>query len=247
MPTAHDSPARAAREALIAFVAVFVAVAVLVRINWTLPAVGHVGSACVALLFLYVPFWFAERRQLDVANYGYRRSPLAANLRLAAVVMLVVFPIFVAVYVGFYEYACHAPSAKALVPKGMCFKYRGWTQWHGPAIDAAFIEFCLVQLVVVALPEELFFRGFLLGTLEAHWPPARRWLGGGLGRALVVSALAFAVVHLPRGADPRALATFFPGLLFGWMRSKTGSILSCTVVHAGSNILVRLLEMMVMR
>jgi membrane protease YdiL (CAAX protease family) len=102
-----------------------------------------------------------------------------------------------------------------------------------------------VQLVVVALPEELFFRGFLLGLLERRFPPKRRVLGGGIGLALVLSALAFALIHLPKDGDPRALATFFPGLLFGWMRSATGSILASTLTHAGSNIVVKMLDLMV--
>jgi membrane protease YdiL (CAAX protease family) len=104
-----------------------------------------------------------------------------------------------------------------------------------------------VQLLVVGLPEELFFRGFLLGLLEKRFPPKRRFLGGGVGLALVLSSLAFAVIHLPKDGDPRVLATFFPGLLFGWMRSRTGSIVASTVTHGLSNILIRILDLSVMR
>jgi membrane protease YdiL (CAAX protease family) len=100
---------------------------------------------------------------------------------------------------------------------------------------------------VVALPEELFFRGFLLKLLEQRFPPARRLLGGGIGKALVIQALLFAIIHVPKDGDPRALATFFPALMFGWMRSATGSIFASTVTHAGSNILIRVLELMLLR
>ena len=37
-------------------------------------------------------------------------------------------------------------------------------------------------------------------------------------------------------SDPRGLSVFFPGLLFGWMRSATGSILAGTICHALSNL-----------
>ena len=57
---------------------------------------------------------------------------------------------------------------------------------------------------VVALPEELFFRGMLLRLLEQRFPPKRRFLGGGIGVALVLSAAAFALIHLPKDGDPRA-------------------------------------------
>jgi len=108
-------------------------------------------------------------------------------------------------------------------------------------------EFILTQFAVVALPEELFFRGLLLTLLEKRFPPKRRFLGGGVGLALVLSAAAFALIHLPKDGDPRALATFFPGLLFGWMRSATGSILASTITHGFSNILVRVLDLCVQR
>jgi membrane protease YdiL (CAAX protease family) len=142
-----------------------------------------------------------------------------------------------------------------LVPRGMCSRYGGLDALHAPPVtlmghtanQSLSLEFCLVQLIVVALPEELFFRGFLLHLLEKRFPPKRRFLGGGIGLALVLSAAAFAIIHLPKDGDPRALATFFPGLMFGWMRSSTGSIMASTLTHAGSNILVRVLDLMVLR
>ena len=62
-----------------------------------------------------------------------------------------------------------------------------------------------------------------------------------------LSAAAFALVHLPKAGDPRALATFFPALLFGWMRSATGSIAGSVAAHAASNIWVRLLDQTFLR
>ena len=118
------------------------------------------------------------------------------------------------------------------------------TTGTAPTLSA---EFVLTQFAVVALPEELFFRGLLFTLLEKRFPPKRRFLGGGVGLALVLSAAAFALVHLPKDGDPRALATFFPGLLFGWMRSATGSILASSITHGFSNILVRVLDLCVQR
>ncbi len=55
------------------------------------------------------------------------------------------------------------------------------------------------------------------------------------------------MIHLPKAGDPRALATFFPGLLFGWLRSATGSIGAAVGVHAASNICVRVLDEVLLR
>jgi membrane protease YdiL (CAAX protease family) len=240
---------------LIAFCVVGVLVAGLVRIDVTLPAVGHLGSALVAVLFLYVPVYFAWRRKEDLDGYGFHVEPLKRGLYTAAAAFAVIFPLFVLGYFAFYEIACRSDLLSNLVPRGMCSRYGGLDAIHlpnltlmgTPASQTLSLEFCLVQLVVVALPEELFFRGFLLQLLEKRFPPKRRILGGGIGLALVLSAAAFAIIHLPKDGDPRALATFFPGLMFGWMRSATGSILASTITHAGSNILVRVLDLSVLR
>ncbi len=245
MPTPDQR--RALRDALISWALVAALVAVLVQINITLPAIGHLGSALVAVLFLYVPVLVAWRRKEDLDDYGFHAEPVAKGLATAGVAIAVIFPVFALGYFAFYEISCNSELLAHLVPRNMCSHYGGLAGLHAPALTGKLAEFCAVQLIVVALPEELFFRGFLLTLLENRFPPRRRILGGGVGLALVLSSIAFAVIHLPKDGDPRALATFFPALLFGWMRSATGSILASTVTHAGSNILIRFLDLMVLR
>jgi len=238
---------RAGHDALVTYVIVAVLVAGLVRIDITLPAIGHLGSALVSVLFLYAPMLVLARRKEDLIDYGFRAEPIQRGLLTAALAIAIIFPIFAGGYFGFYEIACHSSLLAHLVPRGMCAHYGGLAGLHAPALTWSFGEFCLVQLLVVALPEELFFRGFLLGLLEKRFPPKRRLWGGGVGLALVLSSAAFALVHVPKDGDPRVLATFFPGLMFGWMRSRTQSILASTITHGASNILIRFLDLMVMR
>jgi membrane protease YdiL (CAAX protease family) len=263
------------RDSLIAFGAVLVLVTVLVRVNIELPLrMGHLGSALILVVFLGVPLLVAERRNEDLRDYGFHASPLGKGLAIAGVAVAAIVPVFTLGFFAFYEIACHSDLLSHLVPHQMCSHYGGLAGFHLPgfalfepsssgspgsieplrrlgsvtlAAPALSLEWCLVQWLVVGLPEELFFRGFLLQKLEQRFPPRRRILGGGVGLALVLSAIAFAVIHLPREGDPRALATFFPGLVFGWMRSATGSILASTVTHGCSNILVRILELAVSR
>jgi membrane protease YdiL (CAAX protease family) len=235
------------RDALFAWAIALVLVVGFVHINVTLPAIGHVGSALVAVLFLYGPMGIARVRHEDLDDYGFHAEPVARGLAFAGVAIGVIFPIFCLGYFAFYETACGSQLLAHLVPKGMCSHYAGLHGIHAPTLSLEFAKFCAVQLLVVALPEELFFRGCLLHLLEKKFPPKRRILGGGIGLALVISAAMFALIHLPKDGDPRALATFFPGLLFGWMRSATGSILGSTITHGASNILIRLLDLSVLR
>lgn len=234
-----------AKQGALAFAAVWLAVAALVRLPLTIPLVGHVGSALVALLFLYVPSEIARRRGEDVADYGFALGSVGRGLGHAALAMALLFPLFAAGTVAFYELACETGLA-ALAPAGLCARYQGLEAIHAPALDLRFLEFCAVQLVVVALPEELFFRGMLLSLWTRAMPARRRLAGVPFGWAAVLSSAAFAVVHLPRDGDPRALATFFPGLLFAYLRLRTGSLLAPILTHAGANILIRLLDLSVL-
>lgn len=237
----------AGRHALWAWLAVGVLVASVVRIDVDLPFIGHLGSALVAVILLYAPVVVAWRRGEDLVDYGFKLDPIGKNILYAGVALLVILPLFAAGYVAFYQTVCDLPTVRELAPPGTC---RGWHGFdlHAPRQSLASIaEFCAVQVVVVALPEELFFRGCLLKLLEERFPPRHRLWGGGIGVALVLSALMFAVIHLPKAGDPRALATFFPGLLFGWMRSATGSIAGSVGVHAASNIWVHLLDQLLLR
>jgi hypothetical protein len=245
--TGERAPDRqAGRDALLAWAAVAAIVAAVVRIDVTLPLVGHLGSALVAVTLLYAPVVVAARRKEDLVDYGFTSTPVGKNVLYAGVALAIILPLFAGGYVLFYDTVCDSRWLRDLAPPGTC---RGWHGFDPPAPRhvAALAEFIAVQIVVVALPEELFFRGCVLGLLERRWPPTRRVLGGGIGWALVLSSLLFAVIHLPKAGDPRALATFFPGLLFGWLRSATGSIAGSVAVHAASNIWVRVLDEMLLR
>jgi len=245
------------RDAIFAFIVVGVLVTALVRIDIRIPWIGQLGSAAVSVLFLWVPLRMAIKRDEDLDAYGFKADPIGKGIGFAGLSLAIIVPVFALGFFAFYEVACNSELLSHLVPRGMCSHYGGLAALHWPHValaehwppapDTLSAEWCLVQLLVVALPEELFFRGFLLKKLEQRFPPKRRILGGGVGLALVLSSAAFALIHLPKDGDPRALATFFPGLLFGWMRSATGSILGSTITHGCSNILAHTLELVVSR
>ncbi len=98
------------------------------------------------------------------------------------------------------------------------------------------------QLVVVAIPEEIFFRGWLLARLKRALPPTREVFGVSFGIAHVLSAALFALIHLAAVQSPYRLLVFFPGLLFGWLRERGGSTISPAVHHALANVLMHVLQ-----
>ena len=76
------------------------------------------------------------------------------------------------------------------------------------------------HLLLVALPEEVFFRGYLYDAFEEA------------GREPVVPvALLFAIGHFVIAPSPFRLLTFFPALLLGWGRRRSGNVYVPTAVH----------------
>ena len=144
----------------------------------------------------------------------------ARELGFALLVALVVFPPFV---VGFY--AWHRPTHPF-----------AWSP--GPDLGS----FVLTQLLLVGLPEEALFRGYVQTRLGDAWPTRARVLGTELSvPALLGQAALFAVVHLATEQHVEKLAVFFPGLLFGWMRARRGGIGASIALHALSNVLAYVL------
>ncbi|HJL49977.1 MAG TPA: MrtC family glutamic-type intramembrane protease, partial [Polyangiaceae bacterium LLY-WYZ-15_(1-7)] len=124
----------------------------------------------------------------------------------------------------------------------------GFHLWHGAAHPFRwnppedFASFAAAQLVVVGLPEEAFFRGFVQTRLGDAWPATRRLLGAAVHpAALLLQAALFALVHVVADPNPARLAVFFPGLVFGWLRGWRGGIGAAIVFHAASNVFSELL------
>lgn len=92
------------------------------------------------------------------------------------------------------------------------------------------------QLLLVALPEEAFYRGFLQTRLDDAWAPRFRVLGATLGPGLLVTSLIFALGHFLTIPSPARLAVFFPSLVFGWLRARTGGVGAGIAFHALCNI-----------
>ena len=118
----------------------------------------------------------------------------------------------------------------------------GYQWWYQPESFSLTLppnlgSFLLAQLIVVALPEEAFFRGYLQTSLSDLETRRIRILGASLapGSWLLQAAL-FAVIHFLVEPNPARLAVFFPGLLFGWMRARRGGIGAALALHATSNL-----------
>lgn len=155
----------------------------------------------------------------------------------AAAVAAVAFPLFALCFGAF------AGALPALPPglRGLLAPY-GPPGPFRPRLPPGFALQALLQLLVVALPEELFYRGYVQTTLRRALPGRGAVvLGARLGPGFLATQLLFAAGHLV-SLQPWRLGTFLPGLLFGWLRERTGGLAAPIVLHALSNLFLRLLE-----
>jgi uncharacterized protein len=233
------------REPLLAYAA---AIALAVGLFWAGRAAGFVQQimhGLIACTFLVGPRVAARwsGRPFDERAAGITLHPLGRGLRVLGVALLVTWPAFVVGFFLYYGGVCsgRGPAALWHAMAPLCSDWRGWAGFHLRMPDG-FAVLLLSQILVVAVPEELFFRGYLMSRFELRWPSTRRLLGAAVGWPLLLSSVLFAAGHFFVDLAPARLAVFFPALVFGWMRSRSGSIAPAALFHALCNVLSEILH-----
>ena len=188
--------------------------------EWTL--------AAVPFLFIYAPVALCRWRGVD--SYDYRIaipafSDLAAwkegFLQAGKVVAIILVPWLI----GYHLYQTvlfdHAPT------------------WRIPKDALLLVPY---HLFFVAIPEEFFYRGYFQTRLNEVFPRKFLVFGVPIGWGIVLASLFFAFGHSLVVVRWWHFATFFPGLLFGWLREKTGQPLAGALLHAWANVTVTWLD-----
>lgn len=107
----------------------------------------------------------------------------------------------------------------------------GWIPWM-----------LLMQIVLVAIPEETYFRGYLQRRFALRWPEQERRGFFHLSRANLLTSAIFALAHVVIGFQPGRLAVFFPSLLFGRLAERTGGLAASVTLHMLSNLMMHLVS-----
>ncbi len=132
----------------------------------------------------------------------------------------------------------HALAAAALIYPCFWVGFRVW--WNvgefRPAPLGELPSMALGELLVIALPEEAFYRGYLQTSLERELGKSVKVLGARVGVGVLVTSAIFALGHLLTELSPARLAVFFPSLVFGFLRARTGGIGSSLLFHAMCNL-----------
>lgn len=204
--------------------------AVVTACSWLLP--NSLSATGVSFCFLGATWWLVLRDEEEtVRHHGlalgglFESAPLdgrrilresSAALGRALLAGLIIFPPFI---LGYQHYW----GAK----NGFHFR-----------LPPTIADDLPNQILLIALPEEAFFRGYLQTALDKVWPPRWNILGANLGPSILVTSAIFAVGHVFTEPNLSRLAVFFPSLIFGWMRARTGGIGTSVFFHASCNLLV---------
>ncbi len=184
----------------------------------SVPFVAQTLPVWAAALFLYVPLFLLFRTGTRPEEWGITLRRFSLSVKLLLAVSLLFLPAYALLF----------------------WLYRSW--WFHLPVRVHFPHDWLLilsyHLLCVALPEEVFYRGYVESRLNRAFPQTLNLLSARVGFGWLYTALLFALGHYIISLRPESLATFFPGLLFGWMRERTGSVASSTAFHALCNATV---------
>jgi uncharacterized protein len=103
------------------------------------------------------------------------------------------------------------------------------------AIPPDLAEIIAVNILLVGLPEELFYRGFVQTRLERVWKVRRTIFGVPIDRTVIIVSGLFALGHFLGEWNPARLGPFFPAFLFSMLTRQSGSISGAVLYHGLSN------------
>jgi membrane protease YdiL (CAAX protease family) len=167
-------------------------------------------AAGVLGLQLYLPIWLCDRQHIDLQAIGlsgqHWRPALFGGLGTAAVCLPA------------YAVLSHWVLTHGAPLLGI--EAHHWRPLTGGAVALA--GQLPAQLLGVALPEEVFFRGYLQKQFKQR---------------IGLTAGCFALAHVVGHQHLAGVWTFFPGLMFGWVHRRwPPSLVGCVVLHTLCNL-----------
>jgi membrane protease YdiL (CAAX protease family) len=268
--TSPDEARKLARTALLTTVCLYGGYALLRRIPAPPLVAESLGVVLIAGFYFLPGIVLRDRPELarrwevgpEVPIPQWRRS----GWRWALYAALAIFPVFALLTWWFYAQVCAGDltlltpvlAIEAWTPAAgslerflgqQCRAHPGgfWPRgFYFPAVwisnyGLGFLQAVAIGLFAIALPEEVFHRGYLMSALEQRWPPKHRLFGVPFGWGAVLSSVLFALGHLVASPNTARLATFFPALVFAWLWRRSNSLWAPALFHVASNLLMDVL------
>ena len=209
---------RRPREVVLVFLLQLAAVIALVQVDRIIGLGGNL-HLLVGTVFVLLPIIVLDRTDRPYDRYGFSLGKLHVDALWVVIAAALLFP----------PIAYFAPTVWGM----------GETTFHW-TLPEGYPSMILVHLLVTALPEEVFYRGYLLGRLDDIFQRRITVLGARVGFGLPIQAVLFALGHFLVDFHPGRLAVFFPALAFGWLKAKRRTLGAPILFHAASNIFMEI-------
>lgn len=174
------------------------------------------ANILIAAVWLYLPIIFIAARKSGFSGLALDKLSAGQSIKWFAIVSITIFPVF---------YLAAGLGATGILHWQFNLK-----------IPDRFWSFVIGQLLLISLPEEFFFRGYLQGRLNQALGKKWKFLAAEIGPGLFIAAALFALAHFAFQPYPDRLLVFFPALVFGWLREKTDSLIAPVLFHFSSNL-----------
>ena len=187
-----------------------------------LPVTRSYLGVIAAIVFLYIPIIYMFLEKKTPGFYGIRKEGLWKSVTRALAAVSIIFPLYCGGFFLSMKYIYH-----------MSMRFPGTAFLYEPQT----LLFVINLLLMVAIPEEVFYRGFIESKLREGDKRGIRLFGVRVGASFLIVNILFAAGHLVVIPDAARLAVFFPGLVMSWLREKDDNIAGSVVFHWLSDVL----------
>lgn len=210
-------------EVIFAYLVVTGITLLLTTISLFVNSISNLTSPITILLFLLVPYLIKRRRVNPSFDLGMKEDNIIKDILFGILVSIIIFPPFWLATIIYWHFMFSVQFAfKLKLPSSLCGEL-------------------LENLLLVALPEELFYRGYMQTRFKDYFILKRVSKRASIILAIIITSFLFSISHLVTIPNPVRLSVFFPSLVFGALREIRNSIYPSVVFHGLSNVFMDIL------
>lgn len=181
-----------------------------------IPFVSENLITITAMLLVYPPVLMSFFQRCRISYWQITRDNLFLSFKILVVVCLIIFPVSFLInhyyQIIVFKRVYHAAAG-------------GDWLWYGAT-----------QILLIAFPEEFFFRGFLNESFSFVFQSKRKIFGAPFGLSQVLVSAIFAFSHSIITLQWWHGFIFFPALVFSWLKERTDTIWAAVFFHAICNL-----------
>jgi len=175
------------------------------------------------LLFLFVPYIIAKKKEIKIEEFGIKEDEILKDVIVGLGSATVIFPPFWLGTLFFWHFIFNIPIE---------FKFK---------LPNDIMKQFIVNLFLVALPEEFFYRGYIQSRIKKYFILKKMKNIKASISAIIITSIFFALSHIITIPSITRLSVFFPSILFGILREIRDSIYPSVILHGLSNIFMNIL------